>query len=58
MAMMPAFTTPDGDSPAATDTVNTTALEAAVDRIIRDGVDAIATMGSFGECHTLPFSNS
>ena len=53
MAMMPAFTTPNGDSPSATDTVNTTALEAAVDRIIRDGVDVIATMGSFGECHTL-----
>jgi dihydrodipicolinate synthase/N-acetylneuraminate lyase len=53
MAMMPAFTTPDGDSLAATDTVNTTELESAVDKIIRDGVDAIATMGSFGECHTL-----
>jgi dihydrodipicolinate synthase/N-acetylneuraminate lyase len=53
MAMMPAFTTPDGDSLSATDTVNATALESAVDRIIRDGVDVIATMGSFGECHTL-----
>ena len=53
MAMMPAFSTPDGDSLAATDTVNTTELESAVDRIIRDGVDVIATMGSFGECHTL-----
>lgn len=51
--MMPAFTTPGGDSPAATDTVNTAALEAGVDKIIRDGVNAIATMGSFGECHTL-----
>jgi len=53
MGMMPAFTTPDGDSLAATETVNTTELESAVDRIIRDGVDVIATMGSFGECHTL-----
>ena len=53
MAMMPAFTTPDGSSPGATDTVDTAALEAAVDKIIRDGVNAIATMGSFGECHTL-----
>jgi hydratase-aldolase len=53
LAMMPAFTTSDGYSPAATDTVDTAALEAAVDKIIRDGVDAIATMGSFGECHTL-----
>jgi hydratase-aldolase len=24
-----------------------------VDRIIRDGVDVVTTMGSFGECHTL-----
>jgi len=53
MAMMPAFTTPDGASTTATDTVNTPELERAVDRIIRDGVDVIATMGSFGECHTL-----
>ncbi len=53
MAMMPAFTTPDGASPSATDTINTAECERAVDRIIRDGVDVIATMGSFGECHTL-----
>lgn len=53
MAMMPAFTTPDGNSPSAADTIDTAALETAVDKIIRDGVDAIATMGSFGECHTL-----
>ena len=51
--MMPAFTTPDGASPHARDTVDTTALEAAVDKIIRDGVNAIAAMGSFGEFHTL-----
>src|SRR3970040_3975 len=53
MAMMPAFTTPDGGSPGAKDTVNTTELERAVDQIIRDGVDVVTTMGSFGECHTL-----
>jgi len=53
MAMMPAFTTPDGASPSATDTVNTAALESAVEKIIRDGIDVIATTGSFGECHTL-----
>ncbi len=53
LAMMPAFTTADGSSPSATDTIDTAALEQAVDRIIRDGVDAIATMGSFGEFHTL-----
>ena len=53
MAMMPAFTTSDGDSPNATRTVDTAALESAVDKIIRDGVDVIATTGSFGEFHTL-----
>ena len=53
IAMMPAFTTQDGDSPQAIDTVDTMALEAAVDRMIRDGVNAITTTGSFGECHTL-----
>lgn len=53
LAMMPAFTTSDGDSPDAIDTVNTAELEKSVDRIIRDGIDAIATTGSFGECHGL-----
>lgn len=53
MAMMPAFTTADGASTSATDTIDTSALETAVDRIIRDGVNVIATMGSFGEFHTL-----
>jgi len=53
MAMMPAFTTPDGNSLEATDTINTVELTRAVDRMIGDGGDVIATMGSFGECHTL-----
>ncbi|HEX9443537.1 MAG TPA: dihydrodipicolinate synthase family protein, partial [Candidatus Binatia bacterium] len=53
VAMMPAFTTKDGGSPEAEDTVDTAACATAVDKIIRDGVNAIATMGSFGECHTL-----
>jgi trans-o-hydroxybenzylidenepyruvate hydratase-aldolase len=53
LAMMPAFTTPDGFSPHVRDSVNTSALEMAVDKIIRDGVNAIAAMGSFGEFHTL-----
>jgi len=56
MAMMPAFTTPEGSSPSERDTVNTAELERAVDQIIRDGVDIITTMGSFGECHTLLWS--
>src|SRR5258706_2626505 len=53
MAMMPAFTTPDGDKLTATDTIDATELARAVDRMIRDGGDVIATMGSFGEGHTL-----
>jgi dihydrodipicolinate synthase/N-acetylneuraminate lyase len=53
MAMMPAFTTKDGDQPDAEDTVNTTELARAVDQIIGDGVNVITTTGSFGEFHTL-----
>jgi hydratase-aldolase len=53
VAMMPAFTTKDGNSVQATVTIDTAELERAVDRIIRDGVDVIATTGSFGEFHTL-----
>ena len=54
MAMMPAFTTKDGDRPDAEDTVDTGNLATAVDKIIRDGgADVITTTGSFGEFHTL-----
>jgi dihydrodipicolinate synthase/N-acetylneuraminate lyase len=53
VAMMPAFTTKDGDSPHAIDTVDADALTTSVDKMIRDGANAIATMGSFGEFHTL-----
>jgi hypothetical protein len=54
MAMMPAFTTKDGDRPDAEDTVNTAELTRAVDQIIRDGgANVITTTGSFGEFHTL-----
>jgi hypothetical protein len=35
MAMMPAFTTKDGDRPDAEDTVNTTELTRAVDQLCR-----------------------
>ncbi len=52
-AMMPAFTTSDGGSVNATATVDVANLTTAVDRIIKDGVDIIATTGSFGEFHTL-----
>ena len=54
MAMMPAFTTTDGDRPDAEDTVDTGELTRAVDQIIRDGgANVITTTGSFGEFHTL-----
>jgi trans-o-hydroxybenzylidenepyruvate hydratase-aldolase len=54
MAMMPAFTTKDGDRPDAEDTVDTTELARAVDQLIRDGgANVITTTGSFGEFHTL-----
>jgi dihydrodipicolinate synthase/N-acetylneuraminate lyase len=53
MAMMPAFATPDGADIRATDTVAVDNLRDAVDRMIRDGADVIATTGSFGEFHTL-----
>jgi hydratase-aldolase len=53
MAMMPAFATDDAASVNATATVDTGRLAAGVDRIIRDGIDVLATSGSFGEFHTL-----
>jgi len=53
MAMMPAFTVPRGGSIHNIDTINTDELKNAVDKIIRDGIDVIATTGSFGEFHTL-----
>ena len=54
-AMMPAFTTKDGASVENTQTVDVDNLKNAVDRIINDGVDIIATTGSFGECYNLLF---
>jgi len=52
MAMMPAFTTKDGDRPGAEDTVDTAELTRAVDQIIRDGgVNVLTTTGSFGILH-------
>src|ERR1700692_588035 len=53
MAMMPAFTTESAADISALDTVDVGNLKAGVDRIITDGVDVIATTGSYGECHTL-----
>jgi len=55
MGMMPSFTTENGGSVQATNTVDVNNLKDAVDRIINDGVDVIATTGSFGECYNLLF---
>ena len=52
-AMMPAFTTADGGSVNATATIDVDQLTAGVNRILGDGIDIIATTGSFGEFHTL-----
>src|SRR4051812_9627053 len=53
MAMMPAFTTEDGNDYRSTDTVNVDELKRAVDQGIKDGINVLSTTGSFGECHTL-----
>ncbi|NJD27407.1 MAG: dihydrodipicolinate synthetase [Chloroflexi bacterium] len=53
MAMMPAFATDDAASIHATATVDVDRLARGVDRIISDGIDVLATTGSFGEFHTL-----
>jgi dihydrodipicolinate synthase/N-acetylneuraminate lyase len=53
MAMMPAFATDNAADIKATNTVDVDRLHKGLDRMIRDGADVIATMGSFGECHTL-----
>ncbi len=53
MAMMPAFTTPDGDNLMDEATINVPELERAVDRMIEDGAGVITTTGTFGECYTL-----
>lgn len=53
VGMMPAFATADAADMRATSTVDVDNLKRGVDRIIRDGIDIIATTGSFGECHTL-----
>lgn len=55
MAMMPAFATADAADIRATATINVDELRPSVDRIIRDGIDVIATTGTFGECYNLLF---
>lgn len=56
MAMMPAFATDAAASIDATDTVDLGRLEAGLNRMIGDGAGTISTCGSFGEFHTLLFS--
>ena len=52
--MMPAFATADASDITATETVDVKSLQEAVDRIIRDdGLNLIATTGSFGQCYNL-----
>ena len=53
MAMMPAFTTDDGDKTSSTATVDLDRLRDGVNKIIADGANAIATTGSFGETSNL-----
>lgn len=53
MAMMPAFATENGADIHAKSTIDVDHLREGVDRIIADGIDVIATTGSFGEFHTL-----
>ena len=53
IAMMPSFTVDDGGDIDAIDTIDVDRLREGVDRLIGDGVDAIATTGSFGEVYNL-----
>lgn len=53
MAMMPAFANDEAGTLSAKATVDVARLRDGVDRIICDGIDVLATTGSFGECHTL-----
>ena len=53
IGMVPAFTTDDGGDPRTKNSINVKELERAVDRIICDGMNAVAPMASSGECYTL-----
>lgn len=53
LAMMPAFATRDAVDLRATETIAVDNLKEGVDRIIKDGVDAVATTGTYGECYNL-----
>ena len=54
LGMMPAFATADASDITATETIDVKNLQEGVDRVIRDdGLNLIATTGSFGQCYNL-----
>jgi len=53
LAMMPAFATPDATDVRATQTIAVDNLKDGVDKIIKDGINNIATTGTYGECYNL-----
>jgi trans-o-hydroxybenzylidenepyruvate hydratase-aldolase len=53
--MMPAFATADATDIRATQTIAVDNLKEGVDKIIKDGVNNIATTGTYGECYNLLF---
>src|SRR5262245_66466059 len=55
LGMMPAFATSDAVDIRATQTIAVDNLRDGVDKIIRDGVNNIATTGTYGECYNLLF---
>jgi len=55
LGMMPAFATPDAADIRAIQTVAVDHLREGVDKIIKDGIQNIATTGTYGECYNLLF---
>ncbi len=55
LGMMPAFATADAVDIRATQTIAVDNLKEGVDKIIKDGVNNIATTGTYGECYNLLF---
>jgi len=55
LGMMPAFATPDAVDIRATQTIAVDNLKEGVDKIIKDGLNNIATTGTYGECYNLLF---
>lgn len=53
LGMMPAFATPDAPDIRATHTIAVDNLKEGVDKIIKDGIQNIATTGTYGECYNL-----